>query len=123
MNHGLLIVHKTVNKNSKSNRNQNNIIFVWFGSKQYYINNKDRLLEKSKQYYHNNKEVRQQYNNEYWALNGHKYIEQRSKNNEHKKKQREYNEKYKEINKSIHKDNNNITQKDLIVEFKFSFYR
>ena len=50
--------------------------------------------------------------------NGHKYIEQRSKNNEHKKKQREYNE----IDKAIHKDNNNITQKDLIIEFNFSFY-
>ena len=90
--------------------------------KQYYIDNKDILLEKSKQYYYKNKEVRQKYNNEYWALNGHKYIEQRSKNNEHKKKQRENIEKYKEINKAIHKDNNNITQKDLIVEFKFSFY-
>ena len=31
-------------------------------------------------------------------------------------------EKYKEINKSIHKDSYNITQKDLIVVFNFSFY-
>ena len=27
--------------------------------KQYYINNRDKILEKSKQYYHDNKEERQ----------------------------------------------------------------
>ena len=45
--------------------------------RQYYINNKDRILEKSKQYYHDNKEQRQKYNQDYWALHGHKYVDKR----------------------------------------------
>jgi len=83
--------------------------------KQYYIQNKDKILEKSKQYYLNNKDkllltyskqyyydnrlarlqyyhknidVRKKYNSEYWALHGHKYLEQRSKDNELKLKHR-----------------------------------
>ena len=47
-------------------------------SKQYYHDNKDKILEKSKQYYHDNKEERQKYNNEYWALHGHIYMQKRS---------------------------------------------
>ena len=45
--------------------------------RQYYINNKDRILEKSKQYYHDNKEQRQKYNQEYRALHGQNYKDQR----------------------------------------------
>ena len=47
--------------------------------KQYYIDNRDKILERNKQYYYDNKEERQRYNKEYWALNGHKYLEKRSK--------------------------------------------
>ena len=48
--------------------------------KQYYLNNKDKLLTYSKQYYYENKEERQKYNYEYWSKNGHKYMEERTKN-------------------------------------------
>ena len=44
--------------------------------KQYYLNNKDKLLTYSKQYYYEHKEERQKYNYEYWSKNGHKYIEE-----------------------------------------------
>ena len=45
--------------------------------KQYYLNNRDRIIERNKQYYYDNREERRKYNNEYWVLHGHKYIEQR----------------------------------------------
>jgi hypothetical protein len=45
--------------------------------KQYYLNNKDKLLTYSKQYYYENREKRQKYNYECWSINGHKYIEER----------------------------------------------
>ena len=84
--------------------------------KQYYINNRDKLLTYSKQYYcdnrlarlkyyYNNIDVRKKYNNEYWALNGYKYLEMRSKDNEHKLNHREYNKNiYSERPKHIHQD-------------------
>ncbi len=34
------------------------------------------------QYYYDNIDIRKKNSNEYWALHGHKYLEQRSKNNE-----------------------------------------
>ena len=66
--------------------------------KQYYINNKDKLLTYSKQYYYDNRnarlqyyydnrEERQKYNYEYWSINGHKYIEER--------REKRYNKKFK----------------------------
>ncbi len=36
--------------------------------KQYHINNRDKLLEKSKQYYCDSEEERKIYNNKYGAL-------------------------------------------------------
>ncbi len=64
-----------------------------------------------------------EYNNEYWALHGHTYVEARSKNIEHKIKQRVYNEKYRGKTKHIYKDNHfhPPAQKDITVVFKFSF--
>ena len=59
-------------------------------SKQYYINNRDRILEKSKQYYNDNKEERQKYNNEYWSLNGHKYMQKWSVDQDFKEKMKKY---------------------------------
>ena len=47
--------------------------------RQYYINNRDRILQLNKQYYYDNREERQKYNNEYWSLNGHKYVQKESK--------------------------------------------
>ncbi len=85
--------------------------------KQYYLNNKDKLLTYSKQYYYDNRnarlqyyydnlDVRKKYNNEYWAVHGHKYLEQRSNNNELKFKHREYNNNtYSERPKHIHQNN------------------
>ncbi len=34
------------------------------------------------QYYYDNIDIRKKNSNEYWALHGHKYLEQRSKENE-----------------------------------------
>ena len=45
--------------------------------KQYYLHKRNKILEKSKQYYHDNKEERQKYNNEYWALHGHIYMQKK----------------------------------------------
>ncbi len=45
--------------------------------KQYYIDNRDRILQRNKQYYYDNIEGRQKYNYEYWSVNGDKYIEER----------------------------------------------
>jgi hypothetical protein len=56
--------------------------------KQYYIDNRERILKKSKQYYHDHKEERQRYNNEYWSLNSQKYAEKRSIDNEYKTRER-----------------------------------
>ena len=53
--------------------------------KQYYLDNKDKLLTYSKQYYYENKEERQKYNYEYWSKNGHKYIEERKEKRKNKK--------------------------------------
>ena len=52
--------------------------------KQYYIDNRDRIIERNKQYYYDNKEERQKYNNEYWALHGHKYIKERKEKRKNK---------------------------------------
>ena len=57
--------------------------------RQYYIDNRDRILERNKQYYYDNREERLKYNYEYWSVNGHKYIEERKKeryNKRHNKK-------------------------------------
>jgi len=45
--------------------------------KQYYIDNRDKIIERNKKYYHDNKDERQKYNYEYWSVNGHKYMEER----------------------------------------------
>jgi hypothetical protein len=74
--------------------------------KQYYLNNREKILEKSKQYYHDNKEERQKYNNEYWALHGHIYMQKRSVDQNMKEKR----EKYYNDNKFVVPDtfNNDI---------------
>jgi hypothetical protein len=53
--------------------------------KQYYINNRDRIIERNKQYYYDNLEERKKYNYEYWSVNGHKYIEERKEKRKNKK--------------------------------------
>ena len=58
--------------------------------KQYYIDNRDRIIERNKQYYYDNKEERQKYNNEYWALHGHKYIEKRNSDENIKERRKKY---------------------------------
>ena len=45
--------------------------------KQYYIDNRDKIIERNKQYYYDNREERKKYNYEYWSVNGHKYMEER----------------------------------------------
>ena len=48
--------------------------------KQYYIDNRDKIIERNKQYYYDNIEEKQKYNAEYWSLNGHKYHKKRKEN-------------------------------------------
>ena len=48
--------------------------------KQYYLDNRERILEKNKQYYYDNIEIRKEYNRNYWEINKDKYLERRSKN-------------------------------------------
>ena len=52
---------------------------------QYYIDNRDRIIERNKQYYYDNLEERKKYNYEYWSVNGHKYIEERKEKRKNKK--------------------------------------
>jgi hypothetical protein len=54
-------------------------------------------------------------------LNGHKYIEKRSKDIEYKAKQRDYYLKYRERTKYIHQDNyfHATSKKHFIVKFSF----
>jgi hypothetical protein len=56
--------------------------------KQYYLDNRERILEKNKQYYYDNIEIRKEYNRNYWEINKDKYLERRSKNAEYKTKHR-----------------------------------
>ena len=89
--------------------------------KQYYINNRDKLLTYSKKYYYDNSNEKRKYNQEYWSLNGHKYTEKRSKDIEYKAKQRDYYLKYRERTKYIHQDNyfHATSKKHFIVNFSF----
>ncbi len=57
---------------------------------QYYIDNRDRILERNKKYYYDNWEERQKYNYEYWSVNGHKYIEERKKERYNKRNNRKF---------------------------------
>ena len=86
--------------------------------KQYYQDNKERILEKAKQYSHDHKEERQRYNQKYWETNGHKYIEQRKTSVDHKAKylemkeyHKEYHQKhYQQYGKDYYMKNKNIIQ-------------
>ena len=73
--------------------------------KQYYIDNRDRILERNKKYYHDNKDERQKYNREYWTSNGQKYVEKRMKDPDYVSKYTEYNKIYRERNKQYYYDN------------------
>jgi len=53
--------------------------------KKYYIDNRDRIIERNKKYYYNNIEERKKYNYEYWSIHGHKYIEERKKERHNKR--------------------------------------
>ena len=87
--------------------------------KQYYIDNQESIKQKNLQHYYNNKEERQRYNKEYWALNGHKYVEKRSKDDEFKSKQSEYYRNYRQRPKYIYQDNffKPTSLNDFIVRF------
>ncbi len=58
--------------------------------KQYYLNNRDKILERCKRQYHDNKKERQKYNNECWALHGHTYMQKRSVDQNMKEKRKKY---------------------------------
>ena len=87
--------------------------------KQYYNDNKDKLLPQSKQHYHDNKESILKYH----ALTNHIYIERRRHDCEFREKQRQYYKTYyqklKERPKHIYQNNyfNPPTKNDFIVSF------
>ena len=91
-------------------------------NKQYYENNKDKMLELNKQYYENNKDKILEYNTEYYEINKDNILEKRKEYRENNKDkiqefQKEYREnnkdKIREQNKEYRKDN-----KDKIQEFQ-----
>jgi hypothetical protein len=89
--------------------------------KQYYLDNRERILERNKKYYYDNIEIRKEYNRNYWDINKDKYLERRSNDSEYKAKHRLYYHNYYKINHEVKvKDipiiNNNIT-KSLTVYF------
>ncbi len=99
--------------------------------KQYYLDNRNKIIERNKQYYYNNKEKRLKYyydnreerikyNYEYWALNGYKYVEKRRNDDDYKLKHNEYYKNYREINKKIKPQNNflkSTTLNEIVVYF------
>ena len=77
--------------------------------KQYYLNNRHKILERNKKYYYDNKDERKRYSSEYWSLNGHKYVEKRRKDPDYVSKYTEYNKIYRERNKKVIPENNFLT--------------
>ena len=70
--------------------------------KDYYENNKDKILDKSKDYYEQNKDKIIEYKKEYSELNKDKLIEYRKDYYEfNKDKKKEYSKEYREKNKDI----------------------
>ena len=65
--------------------------------KQYYLDNRNKIIERNKQYYYDNREERLKYNYEYWSVNGHKYIEERKKVRYNKR----YNRKFKTLDNIV----------------------
>ena len=37
-------------------------------NKQYYLDNREKMLERNKKYYYDNIEIRKEYNRKYWEL-------------------------------------------------------
>jgi hypothetical protein len=87
--------------------------------KQYYQNNKDKIIETNKKYYYDNREALLHY----YASISHIYIEKRRHDREYKAKQREYYKTYyqvyKERPKYIYQNNYFVppSKKDFIVSF------
>jgi len=74
--------------------------------KQYYIDNRNKIIERNKQCCYDNIEEKQRYNAEYWSLNCHKYIEKRKENckiyrEKNISKYNEYQRNYRERNKKV----------------------
>ncbi len=63
--------------------------------KQYYQNNKDKIIETNKKYYYDNREALLHY----YASISHIYIEKRRHDREYKAKQREYYKTYYQVYK------------------------
>jgi hypothetical protein len=87
---------------------------------QYYLDNRERILERNKKYYYDNIEIRKEYNRKYWDINKDKYLEKRSNDAEYKAKHRLYYHNYYKTNHEVKvKDipiHNNVT-KSLTVYF------
>ena len=83
-------------------------------NKQYYLDNKEKILERSKKYYYDNIEIRKEYNRNYWELNKDKYLEQRSKSAEYKTKHRLYYHNYYKIKDELRNDTK-LKMKDIVV--------
>ena len=56
--------------------------------KQYYLDNRAKILERNKKYYYDNIEIRKEYNRKCLEIHKDKYLKQRSKDEEHKAKKK-----------------------------------
>ena len=63
--------------------------------KQYYLDNKEKMLKRSKKYYYDNIEIRKEYNRNYWDTHKEKYLLQRSNDTEYKTKHQLYYHNYR----------------------------
>jgi len=83
-------------------------------NKQYYLDNREKILERNKKYYYDNIEIKKEYNRKYWELNKDKYLERRSKSAEYKTKHRLYYHNYYKIKDELPKDTK-LKMKDIEV--------
>ena len=83
-------------------------------NKQYYLDNKEKILERNKKYYYDNIEIRKECNRKYWELNKDKYLKQRSKSAEYKTKHRLYYHNYYKMKDDLPKDTK-LKMKDIEV--------
>ena len=70
-----------------------------------YQKNKQRISDRAKEYYQKHKEERNKYSQEYWRINGHKYVEKRKETVDHKNIYKNNKEYYREYHKKYYIDN------------------
>lgn len=67
----------------------------------YYLKNRERILEQSKKYYYDNIEERKEYNRNYWDKNKDKYMIRRTNDERYKTQHRLYYHHYYKIKEEM----------------------